>query len=226
MPQSDKQNFHVRFNIGDLEGAAKDLQPRHFYNHFPQNRELVTKMGLCKNLWFNCFLEHEHRISHMFPRCYDLSVPQQAESFIADFNQTAVLSIIKIMAANFMKKNKDMETLLEQYEQIKQYDQPELLFKPKFRKMCAAMDLRSSGAGHLLGIGEVRDAYAFCKGLSNSLQFKEAKKMRRKFGLASHTRFSEQQIQLLVQFQSLLVEKGIPAANFPAYEQLKVVRLH
>ena len=31
-------------------------------------------MGLCKNLWFNSFAEQEHRISHMFPRCYDLSV--------------------------------------------------------------------------------------------------------------------------------------------------------
>ena len=88
IPQDDhsKANFHIRFNIGDLEGSSKDLQPKHFYNHFPTNRELVTKMGLCKNLWFNCFTDHEHRISHMFPRCYDLSVPQQAESFISDFN--------------------------------------------------------------------------------------------------------------------------------------------
>ena len=77
-----KSGFHIRLTISDLEGSSKDLQARHFYNHFPQNRELVTKMGLCKNLWFNCFSEQEHKISHIFPRCYDLSVPQQAETFI------------------------------------------------------------------------------------------------------------------------------------------------
>ena len=88
----------MRFNISDLEGSSKDLNPKQFYNHFPQNRELVTKMGLCKNLWFNCFNEQEHRISHLFPRCYDLSVAQQVETFLNDFNQTAILSIIKVMA--------------------------------------------------------------------------------------------------------------------------------
>ena len=119
-----------------------------------------------------------------------------------------------------------METLLVKYEEIKQYEQPELLFKPRFRKMCQAVDMRSSGVGHLLGISEVRDAYSFCKDFSNSLQFKEVKKIRKRFGRASQQRFSEQQIQHMVQFQSLLVEKGIPVANFATYEQFKVVRLH
>lgn len=36
VPQNDlKTNFHIRFNVADLEGSSKDLQARHFYNHFP-----------------------------------------------------------------------------------------------------------------------------------------------------------------------------------------------
>ena len=145
MPQTDqlKANFHIRFNVDDLQGAYKGLQPNHFYNHFPQNRELVTKMGLCKNLWFNSFWEHEHRISHMFPRCYDLSVPAQSESFINDFNQTAIMSVLKIMATNFLKVNSEIQPLLEEYKQIEQYVEPELLFKKSFRKKCHMIDLHS-----------------------------------------------------------------------------------
>lgn len=75
--KESKQPFHIRFNVGDLEGAATDLKPNQLYNHFPCNRELTTKAGLCKNLWFNCFEEQEHRISHIFPRCYDLSTDKQ-----------------------------------------------------------------------------------------------------------------------------------------------------
>jgi hypothetical protein len=37
----------------------------------------------------------------MFPRCYDLSDAKQAEDFVKDFNQTAVLSIIKIFATHY-----------------------------------------------------------------------------------------------------------------------------
>ena len=45
--------FHIRFNIGDLEGATNDLKAFQMYNHFPANREITTKAGLCKNLWHN-----------------------------------------------------------------------------------------------------------------------------------------------------------------------------
>jgi hypothetical protein len=37
----------------------------------------------------------------MFPRCYDLSDAKQAKDFVSDFNQTAVLSIIKIFATHY-----------------------------------------------------------------------------------------------------------------------------
>jgi hypothetical protein len=65
--------FHARFNIGDLEGAASDLKMNQIYNHFPANREITTKGGLCKNLWNTCHAEIENRPENYFPRCYDLS---------------------------------------------------------------------------------------------------------------------------------------------------------
>lgn len=71
-PSSDTF-FHIRFNILDLEGSADDLKKNQFYNHHPCNREFTTKAGLCKNLWQGCIHEYEHRISSIFPRCYDLS---------------------------------------------------------------------------------------------------------------------------------------------------------
>jgi hypothetical protein len=98
-----ESNFHIRFSISDLEGTTDDLRKNHFYNHHPNNREITTKSGLCKNLWQGCFGEYEHRISSMFPRCYDLSDAKQALDFIKDFNQTAVLSIIKIYATHYHK---------------------------------------------------------------------------------------------------------------------------
>jgi hypothetical protein len=93
-------------------------------------------MGLCKNLWFNCFTEQEHLISSIFPRCYDLSVPQQVETFINDFNQTAILSIIKIVATHFIQKNKDIPKLLEHYSHISDFVSPNKFFKPDLRRKC------------------------------------------------------------------------------------------
>ena len=109
--------FHIRFNISDLEGALNDLKPNQFYNHHPSNRELTTKAGLCKNLWQGCFSEHEHRISQMFPRCYDLSDLKQAGDFMHDFKQTAVLSIIKIFAKYYLETNPILSFLVAYYEQ-------------------------------------------------------------------------------------------------------------
>ena len=88
MPQNKefRQSVHIRFDIDDLEGAHTELNPKQMYNHFPYNREITTKAGLCKNLVFNCFEEQELKISHIFPRCYDLSDSKQIDHFVSDFN--------------------------------------------------------------------------------------------------------------------------------------------
>ena len=96
-------------------------------------------------------------------------MPQQAETFIGDFNQTAILSIIKISARHFLEQNADIPSLLEQYGRIDEFSQPELNFKRYFKELCHKIDMRSSAVGNLLGSGEIRNAYAFSKALCNSI---------------------------------------------------------
>ena len=83
--KGEQIKFHVRLNVEDLDGACNDMKPHQFYNHFPGNRQLTTKGGLCRNLWFNCFGEREYQITKFIPRCYDLSDLKQGEQFINDF---------------------------------------------------------------------------------------------------------------------------------------------
>jgi hypothetical protein len=42
------EQFHVKFDISDIEIKVK---ANYLYNHFPDNRQLTTKAGLCKNLF-------------------------------------------------------------------------------------------------------------------------------------------------------------------------------
>ena len=48
-----KPKFHIKFDVDDLRETSTEIRGTQFYNHFPGNRECVTKAGLCKNLWFN-----------------------------------------------------------------------------------------------------------------------------------------------------------------------------
>ena len=113
VPQTAK--CHIRFSISDLEGSTLDLKPSQFYNHHPSNREITTKAGLCKNLWQGCFDEHQLQISSFFPRCYDLADLKQAADFYSDFNQTACLSVIKIVAETLVQRNPQLEKLFSEY---------------------------------------------------------------------------------------------------------------
>ena len=127
---------------------------------------MTTKGGLCRNLWFNCFTESEYQISSLFPRCYDLSDLKQGEQFVNDFNQTAILNIIKIMALHFMvSKKRDLAVLFEMHGRKKDYANPKNAFNRKFRRKCTEIDMRNSKTGNLLGCDEVRVAYAFAKDL-------------------------------------------------------------
>ena len=71
---ADPSKFHVKFDVSDLDVKVNQNQ---LYNHFADNREITTKAGLCKNLWNLCPYESQLQVSHLFPRCYDLSDARQ-----------------------------------------------------------------------------------------------------------------------------------------------------
>ena len=161
-----KRNFQIRFNIGDLEGAANDLKPNQFYNHFPNNRELTTKAGLCRNLWFNCFEEATYKISHIFPRCYDLSDMKQVDQFISDFNQTAILTILKIAANDILENYSYIEELTKEYTKKEQFLNPKNAFRQKFQEKCHQIDkerIKAMDGRCLPGNDYIRSTYQFAK---------------------------------------------------------------
>ena len=98
---SDTTKFHVKFDVSDIDIKVNSNQ---LYNHFPDNREITTKAGLCKNLWNLCPYESQLQVSHVFPRCFDLSDVKQTTAFREDFNQTAILSLVKIAASRFIQE--------------------------------------------------------------------------------------------------------------------------
>lgn len=108
------------------------IKPHQFYNHYPDNREITTKAGLCKNLWTNCSHETELRTSEFFPRCYDLADSKQVDGFIEDFNSTAIMSIVKVYAEHF-EKDRELRNIKREYDQRLEYANPEV-FKTNFKQ--------------------------------------------------------------------------------------------
>jgi len=64
-------------------------------------------------LWVNNDFESETKASNFFPRCYDLSDLKQTNEFVADFNQTAVISILKLLSNSIERINPIVITLVE-----------------------------------------------------------------------------------------------------------------
>ena len=75
----------------DTESDYQNLKPGQLFNHFPNNRELTTKAGLCKNIKISAV--SGIAVDTFFPRCYDLS--DVLDEFVADYEKTAVENIIK-----------------------------------------------------------------------------------------------------------------------------------
>ena len=78
--------------------------------------------------------------SHIFPRCYDLSDGKQIEQFVTDFNQTAIVSIIKVMGEYFSEKYDYISDLLEEYKKKDLFENPRNAFKKKFLRKCHDID--------------------------------------------------------------------------------------
>lgn len=71
----------------------RTLRPGQLCNHFPNNQELTTKVGLARNLLrlSGC----EHKCEWWFPRCYDFTDQTQIEWFSADYEKTAVVNYVR-----------------------------------------------------------------------------------------------------------------------------------
>jgi len=107
--------FHLKYDIADKEGTVNKLQGKQWYNHFPNNRELTTKAGLCKNLWHHCLLDYELKIDNFFPRCYDLSDQKNIDQFATDFQMTAILSIVKQYSEHFLRTSNMLQDYFQEY---------------------------------------------------------------------------------------------------------------
>lgn len=100
---TNSQAFHLKWSFSDSDNDYKVLRPGQLFNHFLNNRELTTKSGLLKNLRNVC--EHNVSIDKFFPRCYDLGDNVQVREFTNDFQNTAIINIIKKHAIYYQSDN-------------------------------------------------------------------------------------------------------------------------
>lgn len=196
------------------------MKAQQWYNHFPNNRELTTKAGLCKNLWSFCLLDYELQVQNFFPRCYDLSDQKNIEQFIIDFQTTAILSIIKQYAENFVKQTPMIKDLFQEYLTKDKYIVNKV-FKQNFIKKCSKLDLLRSGAGSLLGNDFLRMSMTYVQ-----LHILRKHQLDDKKGPVK--RFTEEEIAALVDYsQYIWDQQCLPKdQRFPIYEQIKVLDMH
>jgi tubulin monoglycylase TTLL3/8 len=84
----------LKWTLKSIDIAADQLQPWQLTNHFFKNMAITTKAGLLKSLqpltWFA-----DISAGDIFPRGYDLSIPEEMQSFIDDFRIQNAASILK-----------------------------------------------------------------------------------------------------------------------------------
>lgn len=84
--------WDLKWCISDSDPDYRELQDGSWYNHFQNNRELTTKIGLANNLRQLAVEEHVD-IDEFFPRCYDMSVSSEREDFVLDYRRCAALNV-------------------------------------------------------------------------------------------------------------------------------------
>jgi hypothetical protein len=157
--QPGSTSFHIKFDVSDIDVKVK---PSQFYNHFPDNRHLTTKVGLCKNLCFQTPYENLLEIQSFFPRCFDLSDQTQAELFKDDFQKTAIFSIIKVLAGEIVAGEEDIARFVQPYEKRKEYNDPRVFLK-WFEEECYYHDESKGGLRYNELVQLVKQAHAYCQ---------------------------------------------------------------
>jgi hypothetical protein len=203
LPNSSK--FHVKFDVSDLDEKVK---PHQYYNHFSDNREITTKAGICKNLWTLCSHEASLGVGKFFPRCYDLSDHKQADSFVADFNSTAIRSILKIYADEFLRQDPYLEEMLMEYSTKKSTFAQPRVYKAWFKKAIEQDCVVGSQQSQL-----VMQAYQMIK-------------VQRKLA-SQESKLSAGTIQKLVAFHQNLISgaEDLHLESFTTLQKLKILKI-
>eukprot|EP01028_Stygiella_incarcerata_P011745 TRINITY_DN680_c1_g2_i2.p1 TRINITY_DN680_c1_g2~~TRINITY_DN680_c1_g2_i2.p1 ORF type:complete len:925 (+),score=308.11 TRINITY_DN680_c1_g2_i2:100-2874(+) len=96
----DSPFFDFRFVLKGRDVAYNTILPHQIANHFQGNTEITTKIGLAHNVRAVQWLASVSQ-DFFFPRCYDMSDPEEYEAFEDDFIDTAAESILRLYLRSF-----------------------------------------------------------------------------------------------------------------------------
>lgn len=88
------QLWNLRWCATDSEADYRDLGEGDLYNHFQNNHELTTKVGLSRSLR-RLAVDERVDVDAFFPRCYDMGVGSEREDFVLDFRRSAAFIVAK-----------------------------------------------------------------------------------------------------------------------------------
>jgi len=76
--------FDLKWTLKSKDINHNELKNDQLVNHFPKAQAITTKVGLMHNLknliWFNNI-----DIETFYPRCYDLSLPEECDDFEQEY---------------------------------------------------------------------------------------------------------------------------------------------
>lgn len=128
--------FDLKWVYMDNENDYKFLIDGQFYNHFQNNKELTTKISLTNNM--KQFCEYGINFDEFYPRCYDLGSNKEMREFVADFEQTNMMILLKKHIKYFKTKcplliKEVKKELIIKDQKRKEKTEKEIMWK-KFKK--------------------------------------------------------------------------------------------
>jgi tubulin monoglycylase TTLL3/8 len=88
--------FDLKWTLNAKDIDYDKLNDKQMVNHFVKNREITTKIGLTKNLKYECSDQES-----FFPRSFDLSDYNERLEFVSAFKLNKAVSILKIFQKHF-----------------------------------------------------------------------------------------------------------------------------
>ena len=108
---SDVFDFNWSLKTGSIN--YKKLKTSQIVNHFNNNKEFTSKIGLCKNIR-SLILKQNIEIDTFYPRCYDLEDKHEFEDFIEDFKFQKAEALLKEFALGIRRISEEkLKTSIE-----------------------------------------------------------------------------------------------------------------